>query len=104
MKFKVGDKVAVYDRTYNLARGVGKVVEIDDHPATGVRVRVPNYQDFWFHPKQCRRLVKKERRRMWVRFDQHGTVLSTSTRFPSGNPDYSMLNSELVEFVEVKKK
>lgn len=46
------------------------------------------------HPKQCRRLVKKERKRVWVSFNPNGSLHSTAL-YPCHG---------YTEFVEVRKK
>ena len=54
-----------------------------------------------FHPKQLRHLVKKERRRVWVVY-QNGMIARSYS-----NPDRAMAefpNWEIVEMVEVRKK
>lgn len=55
MKFKVGDRVAVY-YTYN--RHIGNISDVSD---STVRI-----SGFWYHEKQCRRLVKKQKEYIYV--------------------------------------
>jgi|SRR5271157_2534169 len=95
-KFKVGDRIRIYgfdsdDATLVLARTVVSVspnlIETDGGE--------------FCHPKQCRRLVKKQRRRVWILeddlvFDSDGTsdcLLSTEKLHPTD-----------IEFIEVKKR
>lgn len=69
-KFKVGDRVAVYDNGH---RQVGVVGQIGDTTGSkNIRVDAVKSQLHspwkfsWFHPKQCRRLIKRERRRVFI--------------------------------------
>lgn len=109
-KFKVGEKVAVYTGTESperlkiAIRSVGRVV--GDWNDELIRVEISNGgPTFGFHPKQCRRLVKKPRRRVWIdkgfldgklsKFTEaDGTVLS---REPEPNYLY-----QFVEFIEAR--
>lgn len=65
MKFKVGDRVAVYDRERMVA-----VVVADkrDNPPGCIWVKfIGTNHEYPVHPKQCRHLKKKrEQRRVWV--------------------------------------
>lgn len=52
-EFKVGDRVAIYD----FMRTTGSVVNINNK---GLLVRKNRYSNsYYYHPKQCRRLIKK---------------------------------------------
>lgn len=97
MKFKVGDVVYAYD-IYGGKRG-----EVVNTSKDRELFQIEFTQDAdlsWFHHKACRKVVVKERRRVWVKFDQYD--------FPTG-----VLNEVLdkkhspydwIEFMEVKKK
>lgn len=69
--FKVGDRVAVYGfgnigpgkTPYYLRGSRGIVVEVLDYDELDVAVGEFTYN---VHPKQCRRLVKRERREYWI--------------------------------------
>lgn len=52
-KFTVGQRVAVYD---GIVRRVGTVAACE-----GEQIKIAE-DECWYHPKQCRRLVKKPRR------------------------------------------
>lgn len=56
MKFKIGDTIAAYN---NGTRWVREVLEVRDE------LIICN-ADSQYHPKQCRILKKKERRRVWI--------------------------------------
>jgi hypothetical protein len=70
---KAGDRVAVYSR----GRFVAKVDRVDvyctsdgvKHPSVLLRPVDPEQSGAlgWYHPKQCRRLVKKPRREWIIR-------------------------------------
>lgn len=97
MKFKVGDTIHVYgfsadDAAQVLKRQIGQIC--DD----GL-IRTDAYE--LVHPKQCRKLIKKERRRISVKFVNDGSSVGipvvkwTMSDFPK---------DEMVEFVEVRRK
>lgn len=104
MKFKVGDRVAVYgavwchqDAEHKIYRGLKMEISkiIDEN-------RITLYfgdEKYCAHPKQCRRLVKKEKRRVWVK---------VPTDFHPQHRTNGMVSVDPVdgwdEFVEVKKK
>lgn len=66
MKYKVGDKVRVYDidrGTSHTTHDFG-IIESIEGRALFVRMRfwgTPDNNVFWFHEKQCRKLVKKKK-------------------------------------------
>lgn len=107
--FKVGDRVAVYGATQTGYSGVvferktGTIKEIE--PARGAWFNVlldGAKQTYTFHPKQCRLVKKKERRRMWI------SEMHLEHHLKVGDPTYAYsypdLVTEPVEFVEVRKK
>jgi hypothetical protein len=77
MKFKVGDRVAVYGKceteqgiAFSAERTKAIVVEIPMHTSL-IKVQECEVRGFitetlWVHPKQCRRLIKKVRRQIWL--------------------------------------
>lgn len=107
--FKVGDRVRTYagysGDCISVKAGVIKnilpkgVLEIaEDGVKDGTR---------WAHPKQCRRLKKKERRRIWIRKKSDNFPLSTSANRLNEEvllfPPQPLVSKYYVEFVEVKK-
>ena len=95
-KFKVGDRVAFYD---GIARNTGTVDEID---STVDAIRV---DDVWLHAKQCRRLKKKERRRVWLNPEFVPSAYQPKTRAVGTKLVISVTPvPEFIEFVEVKRK
>jgi hypothetical protein len=116
MKFKVGDRVAVYGHMAHTGRRfVGVVAEKSRQTSEQFRgddyilVRPGRDKDggYFCSPKQCRRLVKKERRRVWVGLRRYvlgnGTYhdfLEARSELPTGNTADS---KPWIEFVEVKK-
>ena len=99
MKFKVGDRVRVYMGHYADKQGHYKDLEIIEiSEQGGIKV---NSWDGWYHPKQCRKLVKKKRRSVWLdptyspTPHQNGVSLIPSSIVPMAG---------FVEFREVKKK
>jgi len=110
VKFKIGDRVsvaAVDEHLLKPMRGKGTVVEVLKKPffaskKMGELLRIN--MDSWdppgishFHPKQCRLLKKKERRRIWV-----------DLRIDTGTSPYKVVsdvyNTGFTEFIEVKRK
>lgn len=113
MSFKVGDRVAVY------GGNSGKTLWVNGKPGTIVcifhndgRLNV-NFDDKklgqarTFHTKQCRRLVKKERRKILVSISQTGEIrgarmtVDTLGGTQLGN---FFSDNDTVEFREVRPK
>lgn len=102
-KFKIGDRVAAY--TFE-KRYLGTIDAInDDYVVIFGQTAPSRFFRLQFHNKQCRKLVKKpRRRRIWV------------NEYPAGLADGNYSNLELaqnykksscvgtVEFVEVRPK
>jgi hypothetical protein len=97
MKFSVGERVVVY---YINEKDKGIVSGILDNNLLKIMVDTPNgFRFVTAHPKQCRRLKKREpRRRVWVRFYESGHADSVM----SGSPDKEFF--EWHEFIEVRKR
>jgi hypothetical protein len=120
--FKIGDRVAVYGKVgeRQLYRQTGTICD----PYDGVNYNnelLTVFFDFdlktqqcpkqeLVHPKQCRRLIKKERKRIWVKpapavidivgLNSTAVIQSTeSIRQASSTPKKGW-----IEFIEVKKK
>jgi hypothetical protein len=108
-KFKVGDRVAVYDGGH---RYEGNILEFSQvigasSPYDCVVIRrVANGKTMSVHPKQCRRLGKKERRRVWM----PQLNVDDMFKYPEYKDYTAILYKEkregqsLVEFIEVRKK
>lgn len=96
MKFKVGDSVAYYTEHGRKTAIVVAVEEsnnilwLSQHPEC--------YQNDKVHPKQCRKLVKKERRSIWVHKDTLAWIENAAKGGKLGSTE------DCIEFVEVKKK
>jgi hypothetical protein len=73
-KFKVGDRVAVYD---NGNRDIGTVSFIDSISGRVTVIGDDSDQTFWFHPKQCRKLRAKKPKPayVWVALDKDRVLL-----------------------------
>ena len=66
LKYEIGDRVRVYDidQTTTAAIEDKGVIEEIDNNRLWVRMDfwgIPSKNAFWFHKKQCRRLVKKKK-------------------------------------------
>lgn len=101
-------RVAVYDADevgQNACRTTGMIVAKHENGALLFLPDLPiGKREWWVHPKQCRRLKKRDqRRRIWIDTpdlrDLGTTEGSQGTVFVS---TYSMPRA--VEFVEVRKK
>lgn len=98
MKFKVGDRVAAY---VSGRRYAGEIVQTIPKLLVHVFKVHENYNPLHLHPKQCRKLVKKARRRIWI----------NKVEFPL-SPVYDGIHlsrtkpddfNQWVEFVEVSR-
>lgn len=104
---KVGDRVAAYSPD---GRRVGTVAAI--YPDSNVKVEYPKRKyptgTGWelsrqFHPKQLRRLKKRERRRIWI--SRNGLdLIDSDLEVDKQLISRKQLMSTDVEFVEVKRK
>lgn len=88
-KFNVGDKIRMYGagsegRSFRAPATIEKIVDGMIYTTTGV----------WCHPKQCRRLVKRKRRSVWIESHHDGSLRSV---FRVGDPR----PSSAIEFREV---
>lgn len=103
-EFKVGDKIMAFE--CHGAPNVGQVEVI----ITGIIQKIEGSfimtDRGWFHSKQCRRLVKKQRRRLWVAIGgKSGTIYEVTYDAPSLLPFYRDQDMPgWIEFIEVKKK
>jgi hypothetical protein len=103
MKFQVGDRVAVYAYQHQTSPGrrIGRVSSISHYG--NIVVRFDSFGPVgFFHPKQCRKLVKKEPRRVWINISPSGTMGAvwrneTKAKAVSDPEDIT------VEFVEVRR-
>lgn len=97
MTFKVGDKVRAYSGSLSYLYTVSS---IETHGMLSFKET-----SYWFHRKQCRKLVKKERRRVWVGWD-YRNVLNQAMRVTAHKPadNWACSDEVVIEFVEVKKK
>lgn len=106
--FKIGDRVRAYGHWPLVHKGgcyTGKVCASDSPESwgTGLLIQLDDDESFLtVHPKQCRRLVKKKRRRLWIDpkvFGEYEGRYFAGPQLVSKYPDFNFL-----EFVEVKKK
>lgn len=90
---KVGDRVAVY------TGGNRYVAEIADMLNDGTLrfERVGAIGSFYAHPKQCRRLIRRERRRVYIQ--ENPATKELGFGWVDGRPGQGW-----VEFVEVRRK
>lgn len=101
MKFHIDDRIVVHDidRTtgkYTKDKGIVIIAE-----ESRLLVKTDNWkndtlQGSWFASKQCRRLIKKERQKVWLHCTVDGKV---SLLHSNGRPC-----AYCKEFIEVKNK
>lgn len=104
-KFKIDDRVARYSEE----RTTGRIIEVcEDSVLVALDKK---YQDAtsqwteWVHHKQCRRLVKKERRRIWVKKEPiKNEILIVLQNPPTGGLNGEFSPDKWIEFIEVKKE
>lgn len=98
MKFKVGDRVAFYSSG---KRDVGEVKALLNTDTLVIMDKSDT--TYHFHPKQCRKLVKKQRRRFLVEIveNEYGQVEPPRILNSDDKPHQ---NGYIIEVVEVKKK
>lgn len=101
MKFKAGDQVVVYGREWG-AKMQGFKAKVESINEDGMLFVNTKDTAYYVHPKQCRRLVKKPRRRIWVNFYPTGTCVHLSKEEADKHAGRSRI--ECVEFIECKKK
>lgn len=104
MKFKVGERVAVYLWD---GRFTAVIEHLNDNGSLDVKFDNLESRNH-VHPKQCRRLVKKPKKKIWIdlNFDvvhdsMVGSYMQNAVVFltpPLLNPQ------DFTEFVEVRKK
>lgn len=104
---RVSDRVRVYENTYSY---VGHVVELDlIRDRVLVDIEDPKYapNQNWVHRKQCRKLVKKPKRRIFLSTNVVNTVFSADHH----GIDFNVVSigkvpwdHSCVEFVEVIRK
>ena len=95
MRFKVGDRVRVYGLYCEVINGT---VESLGNPQIFVRADSDG-KIYSPYPQQCRRLVKKERRRVWVVSWAFKNLAGAEEFVRTENPH----DKDFKEFVEVKK-
>lgn len=116
---KVGDRVAVYGAGdarfiyFGSDRLIGNIRSTQETGTVKIEIENLSSQDteghnavIKVHSKQCRRLVKKERRRIWVKKTAVDYVMADG-KHTSGTISKSKLDAAhygtMVEFIEVRK-
>ena len=105
-KFKVGDRVAVYGTIPNhyLSGHKGTVFDPREN-GPGIQVKLDGGDVVYYvHPKQCRKLRKKERRKVFIHYCNKtvGRVFpDVDSAVRASIRDFSV--TEIVQFVEVKR-
>lgn len=90
--FKVGDRIAVYLNSCPSIKT--KIANLRGDGMIGI-----GELDYYVHPKQCRKLVKKERREVWIFQNVSGTLIYDT--LISYKPDELQSNQgKWIRFVE----
>ncbi len=103
--FKAGDRVRVYGMGNDMtARELeGTVVDVHQK-TTWMKIDGSRYEgEYWVHPKQCRRLVKKPLARLWVNIYPGGHFGTHLTKEEAENAPTNGATRVAVEFIEVRK-
>lgn len=108
MKFKIGDRVRVYGPGWKVSGAVHGFCEVQESPWPGTVKAVDGkltevLRDYdgamlAVYPQQCRKLVKKKRRRIWA--DEE--FLKTGSGYVWTKPP-TQHDQHIFEFVEVKR-
>lgn len=107
-KFKVGDKVSVqvldytYKTQWKMRTIKGTVLTIESNVLL-VQEKSKNAFNYAVTPRQCRRLVKKETKKIYIHPDRFTGSQELHIRIGSNDFSYKPF-PEAIEFVEVKKK
>jgi hypothetical protein len=108
-ELKVGDSVAVYGICLVPSAGRSSGTVMDRWVGTvhrihqGIGIEVRSHEDecvYSVHPKQCRRLVKRQKRRIWI----HPDIMIRSGNEMYGRPISDEPTKGFVEFVETREK
>lgn len=106
--FQKGDRVRVYASVYEeLLETVGTIERILENGMVYVefdKVSEIGNASCWAHPRQCRRLVKKERRRVWIPEGALDRLYSGDARNISANISDRKIVDTDTQFVEVRRK
>jgi hypothetical protein len=98
--FTVGDRVAVYISGQRMTGTVHEELEFGN-----LKVRCDIGAPFGYpivHPKQCRKLKKKARRRVWIHPEGFKAIPTDGTyQVAATRVDYSC--NRWIEFIEVRK-
>lgn len=110
MKFKVGDRVAVYGPRITMnATAFGSCQDVV-YGAITADGKFPTIKsdlddcEYYFHPKQCRLLKRKERKRVWVDPDYLIPNQPYFYKPEKGMPVRTTKGNSWIEFIEVKRK
>lgn len=104
---KVGDRVRVYGWDFDDPKeALIFNAEVLEKLSNGMlKVRNPRLDgDDFVHPKQCRKLVKKERRRVWIHFNEKTPEREICHLNPPGKNAHEVCDGNCIEFREVKRK
>jgi len=104
-KFKIGDRAVCYD---NYKKYIFDITGIDGYMLIG---KIADGKRFQAHYKQCRRLVKKKRRELWVNFHKtyesdpsiYNAYAYLSKESADKASDKNWRKGEAVKFIEAKK-
>lgn len=117
MKFKVGDRIAVYGMLWshsesNYVNCIGtrlRITKIIDDNRITLEEDRSNIK-YAAHPKQCRKLTKITKRRLWIhknafnsKYDSNKGTFNTDWAIYKQLP-WDLRGNSFIELVEIKKK
>lgn len=107
MSFKKDDRVVAYDYVnMTMRRFVGTVREVKSDGSLLVRIPSECHGHRQFHPKQCRKLKAKQRRRIWINASKMSHVV-LGMHWSEGEASEARGCDEgihTIEFLEVVRK
>lgn len=104
LKYKEGDRVKVY-ATLNGSVAETKGTFTRFRPDGMMYVNLDGRRgEIVAHPKQCRRLVKKQRRRVWIRESVLNEYFQGGDKWSDVAISGERLEEDDVEFIEARKK
>ncbi len=101
-KFQAGDKIVVYA---DGGRYYGQVASVSSYGDKVLHVKLEGLDDkICAHPKQCRRLKKKQGLRVWVNYYNDNDLGYAWRSKEEADRCQDPERRECIEFIEVKRK
>lgn len=104
--FEKGERVTVYSTCYGAPLVTKGTIEAIAQGLLNVRFDAKSEignTGCWAHPRQCRRLIKKPRRRVWVNFYACGDAFMYASMDVAMKAAVAGPSEVAVEFIEVRR-